>query len=492
MKRGRTVAVAVAIFSISIVFIAPAHATSEAQRATHRVPKPIINGSILEGDKFPGLVALLDSSRLANETPYDAQFCGGALVASNKVLTAAHCVYHNSGSSQLAPSEITVLASASHSLDDAANQLVPVTAIAVFAQYDSSNNVGDVAVLTLASDVTIGSPMAVVTDASDPQYWAAGQPASVAGWGNLSTSREDYPLAARVGDVTVFPYDSCGNGKRYTVNGVQFDGYGPGDATPAAMICAEGVNAQGQSVDSCQGDSGGPLVSTVNGSTRIIGVVSWGEECAGWTPGVYTRLSAYSTFLRDQGVIANKPPTVAPAVTPSVQYQAIKVASVAAEDGSVPTKFVATATDVATGAQFACEAASVKSAGTCTITALELDHTYNVSAVTMNSLGTSPASAAIPLLMVPVPTAGKIKQWGAFKGGRALFKIASSNGNGTDLTWVGVVCTSLSTGAIRKHVAYGNWAKVTKLKKQKYSCVVRATNQFGSTESAAVRLKGKK
>lgn len=454
-------------------------------QATH-VPKPIINGTVLSGDKFPGLVALLHTSRLANETAYDAQFCGGALVKSNIVLTAAHCVEKETASA------VTVLASASHDLDDPANVTVPVTAISVYPQYNTSTNTGDLALLTLASDITIGATMTPVTDASDPAYWAAGQSAQVAGWGNMSTTREDYPNAARLGEVTVFPYDSCGNGKGYTVGGVRFDGYGPGDANPAAMICAEGVNAQGQSVDSCQGDSGGPLVSTVGGVTRIIGVVSWGEECAGWTPGVYTRLSAYTAFLRDAGVVDNLPPTVAPAVTPSVEYQAIKVHFAAANDGAVVTKFMATATDAATGAQFACEASNVNGTGTCTIKGLTLNSTYNVSAVSVNALGASPASASSQFVMLPVPSAGKIKQWGAFKGGRALFKIAASNGNGTDLTWVGVVCTSKSTGAVRKHAAYGSWAKVTKLKKQKYSCVVRATNQFGTVESAAVSLKGKK
>lgn len=51
------------------------------------------------------------------------------------------------------------------------------------------------------------------------------------------------------------------------------------------MICA-GFENGGR--DSCFGDSGGPLV--ING--MLVGVVSWGIECASpFYPGVYARVS---------------------------------------------------------------------------------------------------------------------------------------------------------------------------------------------------------
>ena len=54
----------------------------------------------------------------------------------------------------------------------------------------------------------------------------------------------------------------------------------------------------------CPGDSGGPLVAATAGGPRLVGIVSFGASnpfllCAekGF-PGVFTRVSAYLSFLQ--------------------------------------------------------------------------------------------------------------------------------------------------------------------------------------------------
>lgn len=65
---------------------------------------------------------------------------------------------------------------------------------------------------------------------------------------------------------------------------------GRAKVSDVVMICAA---ASGK--DSCQGDSGGPLL--LNADT-LVGHVSWGIGCAhAGSPGVYTRISAFSKFL---------------------------------------------------------------------------------------------------------------------------------------------------------------------------------------------------
>jgi secreted trypsin-like serine protease len=73
------------------------------------------------------------------------------------------------------------------------------------------------------------------------------------------------------------------------------------------MLCA-GFDENGEEKDSCQGDSGGPLYLPANSAANpsdqdvVIGVVSFGFGCASGFPGVYSRVSEFSTFLNRAAV----------------------------------------------------------------------------------------------------------------------------------------------------------------------------------------------
>ncbi|XP_047999851.1 trypsin, alkaline C-like [Leguminivora glycinivorella] len=59
------------------------------------------------------------------------------------------------------------------------------------------------------------------------------------------------------------------------------------------MLCSGWLDVGGR--DQCQGDSGGPLIH--NGV--VIGVCSWGEQCAlPRYPGVNARVSRYTSWIQ--------------------------------------------------------------------------------------------------------------------------------------------------------------------------------------------------
>ena len=79
---------------------------------------------------------------------------------------------------------------------------------------------------------------------------------------------------------------------------------------PPSLFHAVVMCATDRGEDSCQGDSGGPLL-LVGEKDIQVGVVSWGAGgCASGTPGVYSRISAASDWIK-QGICDNsrRPPS---------------------------------------------------------------------------------------------------------------------------------------------------------------------------------------
>ncbi|GAU88154.1 hypothetical protein RvY_00902 [Ramazzottius varieornatus] len=226
--------------------------------------------------------------------------CGGTLLNSRHVLTVAHCVQKSAPSSLLIRLGDTNLRSS----DDNEDLIdVKVSRILIHPGYTGQSPFqNNLAVLTLDTEAPINRnricsvclPAAGVTTEFE-NLFAKGSPNGrciTTGYGKLET-RDEFPLM-RMKEVPVplITTEQCSN----TLQGL----LGGRFSLPDTFLCAGGEGLS----DGCEYDGGGPLVCPVNngGSTTFVlaGVVTWGIDCAKvGVPGVYTRVSNYTNWLRD-------------------------------------------------------------------------------------------------------------------------------------------------------------------------------------------------
>ena len=202
-------------------------------------------------------------------------FCGGTLIDTRHVLTAAHCL------TRASTRTLRVVAGLHQRLNvnTGRTQIMRVSRIFIHERYSSRTQANDIAILRLCQPFQLNNYVSLAClPGPDPQESAS---VTVAGWGS---TYKGSPLPNGLRQVTMQVTNSQAE--------AAYRGYFNVQRQIGAGIPYVGGK------DSCQGDSGGPLMYKSNGQWYVSGVVSFGYECArGNYPGVYTRTSAYINWI---------------------------------------------------------------------------------------------------------------------------------------------------------------------------------------------------
>ncbi|XP_031622055.1 trypsin-1-like isoform X2 [Contarinia nasturtii] len=277
---------------------------ADAQLSLSSAPCQAIN--IRDGRIIGGTNAVRGSMPfMASLTRRGGHYCGASIINEQWLVTAAHCVC--TGFDEIMPPHriraivgLHAISEFKHKDDNTINDSfekayeIQFRNIVVHPNYECKRPDNDIALLELSQPIKFSKsvqPICISSNGKNKTY--DNEAAFISGWGNLD---EEFNIGTRpdilqIAEVRVWSNYECQ---------ASFDQQKKMKTIQSTQMCA-GKRSGG--VDACWADSGGPMVST--GDDGLIGIVSTGIGCARpGLPGIYTRVSEYTQWIREI-VLAN-------------------------------------------------------------------------------------------------------------------------------------------------------------------------------------------
>ncbi|KAM4730647.1 transmembrane protease serine 3 [Anableps anableps] len=230
----------------------------------------IVGGNISKPGQFPWQVSLHFQSE---------HVCGGSIITSSWILTAAHCVYGFEYSSLW-----MVHVGLTEQLIHAAYARA-VKSIVHHPQYRDKGLDYDIALMRLEEPLVFNGLVEPICLPNYGEEFAEGTMCWISGWG-ATEEDGDTSVVLRSAMIPLISTKTCNQPEVYK------------GLISSWMICAGYLEG---GIDACQGDSGGPLACEDSSVWKLVGATSWGIGCAVWNkPGVYTRITKALSWIRLQ------------------------------------------------------------------------------------------------------------------------------------------------------------------------------------------------
>ncbi|XP_061385803.1 trypsin, alkaline B-like [Danaus plexippus] len=202
--------------------------------------------------------------------------CGGSIVSSRAILTAAFCVYNDQiNRFRVRVGSLTTIS---------AGSVREIDYIASHPNYNPVTNEHDIALVHVYPHLLFSTNIALGSFADGSYIPRYNQSVWAIGWGQMNHGGALSDSLRRV-QLWLVDNNDCRN-RYYELEGPR--------VTPN-MICAVGFDPSGRG--QCLGDNGSPIID----DGLIIGIYSWSHQCATVRyPGVNTYIPKYSDWIKSQ------------------------------------------------------------------------------------------------------------------------------------------------------------------------------------------------